>query len=71
MIRWYLILMRLVHFFPLIWSDNTYDGYGISAYIGDYRNGMDGSQEAITSLAAVLSATLLGVDKSAQNLFVP
>lgn len=54
-------------FFPLIWSDNTYDGYGISAYIGDYRNGMDGSQEAVTSLAAVLSASLLGIDKSNQN----
>lgn len=54
-------------FFPLIWSDNTYNGYGISAYIGDYRNGMDGSQEAVTSLAAVLSSSLLGIDKSNQN----
>ncbi len=54
-------------FFPLIWEDKTYDAYGISAYVGDYRNSVDGSQEAVTSIAAVLSATLLGIDKSDQN----
>ncbi|PKK93732.1 MAG: hypothetical protein CVV61_03170 [Tenericutes bacterium HGW-Tenericutes-6] len=54
-------------FFPLIWADETYDTYGISAYVGDYRQGLDGSQEAVTAIAAVLSATLLGIDKSNQN----
>ena len=54
-------------FFPLIWADDTYDAYGISAYVGDYRNGLDGSQEAVTSIAAVLSATLMGIDKSNQD----
>lgn len=53
--------------FPLIWQDSTNDAYGISAYVGDYRNGVDGSQEAVTSVAAVLSASLLGIDKSNQN----
>lgn len=54
-------------FFPLIWADETYDTYGISAYVGDYRQGSDGSQEAVTAIAAVLSATLLGIDKSDQS----
>ena len=54
-------------FFPLIWADDTYDAYGISAYVGDYRNGLNGSQEAVTSIAAVLSATLMGIDKSNQD----
>lgn len=53
--------------FPLIWADDTYDAYGISAYVGDYRNGLNGSQEAVTSIAAVLSATLMGIDKSNQD----
>ena len=54
-------------FFPLIWEDDTYDTYGISAYAGDYRNGNNGSQEAVTNIASVLSATLLGIDKSDQD----
>lgn len=53
--------------FPLIWADDRYDSYGISAYVGDYRNGVNGSQEAVTAIASVLSATLLGLDKSNQN----
>lgn len=53
--------------FPLIWADQTNNAYGISAYVGDNRNGVDGSQEAVTSVAAVLSASLLGIDKSNQN----
>lgn len=54
-------------FLPLIWEDTTYDTYGIAAYVGDYRNGQDGTQEAVTSIAAVLSASLLGIDKSNQD----
>lgn len=56
-------------FFPLIWQDETFNSFGIAAYAGDYRHGIDGSQEAVTSIAAVLSATLLGIDKSNQNGF--
>ncbi|WP_035369493.1 hypothetical protein [Acholeplasma hippikon] len=56
-------------FLPLIWEDETFDTYGIAAYVGDYRNGQDGTQEAVTSIAAVLSASLLGIDKSNQNGF--
>ncbi len=54
-------------FFPLIWEDETYNSYGIAAYIGDGRRGNDGHQEGVTNIAAVLSATLNGVDKSNQD----
>jgi hypothetical protein len=54
-------------FLPLIWEDETNDGYGISAYVGDYRYGIDGTQEAITYIASILSATKLNIDKSNQN----
>jgi hypothetical protein len=54
-------------FLPLIWNDQTYDSYGISAYVGDHRQGVNGTQEAVVSIAAVLSATLMGIDKSNQN----
>jgi|LSQX01.3.fsa_nt_gb hypothetical protein len=54
-------------YFPLIWDDHTYNTYGIAAYVGDPRHGVDGSQEAVTNIASVLSASLLGIDKSNQN----
>jgi len=54
-------------FLPLMWVDETNDGYGISAYVGDYRYGIDGTQEAITYIASILSATKLNIDKSNQN----
>ncbi|MCI8642773.1 MAG: hypothetical protein HFG79_04765 [Lachnospiraceae bacterium] len=52
---------------PFIWQDVTYDTFGIAAYVGDGRSGSDGSEEAVTTIASVLSATLLGIDKSSQN----
>ncbi len=54
-------------YLPLIWLDNIYQTYGIAAYVGDPRHGIDGSQEAVTNIASVLSASLLGVDKTDQN----
>ena len=54
-------------YFPLLWQDMTNDTFGFAAYVGDGRTGNDGSQEAVAAVASVLSATLLGVDKSSQN----
>lgn len=54
-------------YLPLIWEDSTYQSFGIPAYVGDGRMHKDGAQEAVTAIAAVLSATLLGVDKSNQD----
>jgi len=54
-------------FLPLIWEDETYGGYGIGAYVGDYRYGIDGTQEAVTYIAAMISATKLNIDKSNQD----
>lgn len=52
---------------PFLWLDETYDTFGIAAYVGDDRVGSDGSEEAVTTAASVLGATLLGIDKSSQN----
>lgn len=52
-------------YLPLIWEDRTYGTFGLPAYVGDPRYGRDGEQEAVTNIAAVLSATLAGLDKSA------
>lgn len=54
-------------YFPLLWKDETYDTFGFAAYVGDGRTGTDGAQEAVAAVAAVLSATLLGIDKSDQD----
>lgn len=54
-------------YFPLMWRDMTHDTFGFAAYVGDERTGRDGGQEAVATVAAVLSATVLGVDKSNQN----
>lgn len=54
-------------YFPLLWQDTTHDTFGFAAYVGDGRTGRDGGQEAVAAVAAVLSATLLGVDKSDQD----
>ncbi len=56
---------------PLIWLDNSRvniprTGFGISSYVGDGRLG-GSSHESITSLGAVLGATLVGIDKSRQQ----
>lgn len=54
-------------YLPLLWQDMTYDTFGFAAYVGDGRNGRDGGQEAGATVASILSATLLGVDKSSQD----
>ncbi|MGO4936240.1 hypothetical protein ACTQ54_01140 [Fundicoccus sp. Sow4_H7] len=51
-------------FLPLIWEDTTHSSFGIPAYVGDGRMHQDGNQEAVTNIAAVLSASLNGIDKS-------
>ncbi|MGL4374556.1 MAG: hypothetical protein ACRCS6_12255, partial [Turicibacter sp.] len=54
-------------FLPLIWNDETYGSFGLPAYVGDGRMHQNGAQEAVTNIAAVVSATLMGIDKSNQN----
>lgn len=54
-------------YLPLMWEDTTYNTFGIPAYVGDGRMHQDGAQEAVTAIAAILSATQLGVDKSDQD----
>lgn len=54
-------------YLPLIWQDKTNSTFGFAAYVGDARTGINGSQEAVATVAAVLSATLMGIDKSKQN----
>lgn len=54
-------------YLPLVWEDKTYQSFGIPAYVGDQRMHKDGAQEAVTAIAAVLSATQLGIDKSNQE----
>ncbi|GHT96206.1 hypothetical protein FACS1894141_6110 [Spirochaetia bacterium] len=49
-------------YLPFIREDETYNSIGIAAYVGDGRRGSDGSQEAVTVLAAALSASLNGID---------
>ena len=51
-------------FLPLIWEDKTHGTFGLPAYVGDPRYGRDGAQEAVTNIAAVLSGTLLGLNKA-------
>lgn len=48
----------------LFWTDQTHQTFGIPAYVGDRRTGQDGAQEAVTTAAAVYSATLVGIDKA-------
>ncbi|WP_424768721.1 hypothetical protein [Paenibacillus sp. sgz302251] len=59
-------------FLPVGWWDRTHhnmdeDTFGLMSYVGKFSQGTDGSQEAINMMAAVLSATLVGIDKSDQN----
>lgn len=56
-------------FLPLAWWDRRGLNFGLEhlalpAYVGDYRYGRDGAQEAINVIAAVRSATLVGLDMS-------
>jgi hypothetical protein len=54
-------------YLPLIWEDKTNASFGLPAYVGDDRRFKDGAQEAVTCIAAVLSASLNGVDKSGEE----
>lgn len=54
-------------YLPLLWQDSSNKTFGFAAYVGDGRNGADGAQEAVATIASVLSATLLGIDKSSQD----
>ena len=59
---------------PLIWLDQTgknspYDGFGLYTTLGDIRQGPQspGGHEAINTMAAVLGAGLVGIDKTSQD----
>jgi hypothetical protein len=59
-------------YLPVGWWDKKHnnvneDTFGLMSYVGKFSQGSDGSQEAINLMASVLSATLVGVDKSNQN----
>ena len=59
---------------PLIWLDQTgrnspYDGFGLYTTLGDIRQGPQspGGHEAINTMAAVMGAGLVGIDKTSQD----
>lgn len=54
-------------YLPLYWEDTTYDAFGFPSYVGDTRSHQDGSQEGVATISAVLSATLMGEDKTEDN----
>ena len=59
-------------FLPLIWWDKTQknfarDTFGLYSYVGNMHQGEGDSHEGIGCIAAVLGATLAGIDKSNQN----
>ena len=59
-------------YLPLIWWDKTHtnmdrDGFGLFSYVGDTRQGSGADHEGINCIAAVLGASLVGIDKSSQN----
>jgi hypothetical protein len=59
-------------YLPLIWWDKTHtnmdrDGFGLYSYVGDIRQGEGSNHEGITCIAAVLGASLVGIDKSKQD----
>jgi hypothetical protein len=54
-------------YLPLIWQDDVFDSFGIPAYVGDFRKGFDGTQEAVAMISALISATLLGKNKANEN----
>ncbi len=64
-------------FMPLIWIDKTHttfdrDGFGLYTVMGDTRMGPTnnpGSHESINCMAAVIGASLAGVDKRSQDGF--
>jgi hypothetical protein len=59
-------------YLPLVWLDDAHtnfdrDGFGLPTYIGHPQMVGGSKHEAINCAAAVLSATLVGIDKSSQN----
>ncbi|XID92763.1 hypothetical protein ACF3MZ_30655 [Paenibacillaceae bacterium WGS1546] len=63
---------RQGEFLPTGWWDRTHfnmdeDTFGLMSYVGKFGQGADGTQEAINMMAAVLGATLVGIDKSDQS----
>ena len=54
-------------YLPLIHDDNSNNTFRFPAYVGDSRTHSDGSQEGVSVISAVLSATLVGIDKSDQG----
>jgi hypothetical protein len=62
-------------FLPLIWEDRTHvtydlDGFGLYTVVGDPRQGPTvnpGQHEAVNCLAAVVGASLVGIDKRKQD----
>lgn len=59
-------------FLPVIWWDCTKrnfprDTFGLYSYVGSMHQGKGENHEAINCLAAVLGATLVGIDKSKQQ----
>ena len=59
---------------PLIWLDRSsnnspYDGFGLYTVVGDIRQGPEhpGSHESINTIAAVMGAGLVGIDKTSQD----
>ena len=57
-------------YLPLIWLDDSRVNidrttFGLYSYVGDKRQGPDkGGQESVTCIAAVVGATLAGIDKT-------
>jgi len=59
-------------FLPLIWWDKSHrnfkrNTFGLPSFVGSTRQGKDGFQEAINCVAAVLGATLVGINKGNQG----
>ena len=61
-------------YMPLVWTDKQhwnidFDGFGMYTTIGDSRQGpsKQGGHEAINTMAAVLGAGLVGIDKTNQD----
>ncbi len=61
-------------YLPLVWTDKQhvnvdFDGFGLYTTIGDSRQGpsKQGGHEAINTMAAVLGAGLVGIDKTNQD----
>ena len=57
---------------PLIWLDQTHknidqDCFGLKTTVNDARQGSGAAHEAINTMAAVMGAGLVGIDKTSQN----